>query len=46
MAMSETELEAIRRALQQTGGCGKRAAKLLGISTRTMQRRVKELQLD
>ncbi|EMI22128.1 two component, sigma54 specific, transcriptional regulator, Fis family [Rhodopirellula maiorica SM1] len=43
MTLAEIETEAIHRALQQSGGCRKAAAKQLGISTRTMQRRVKEL---
>lgn len=46
MTLAEIESEAIRRALDQTDGCRKQAAKILGISTRTMQRRVKELDLD
>lgn len=46
MTMAEIEAEAIRRALRQTDGCRKQAAELLGISTRTMQRRVKELKLE
>ncbi|MEM6470690.1 MAG: sigma 54-interacting transcriptional regulator [Planctomycetota bacterium] len=45
MTLAEIEAEAIRRALEQTDGCRKQAAELLGISTRTMQRRVKELEL-
>lgn len=43
MTLADIETEAIRRALQECGGCRKAAAKQLGISTRTMQRRVKEL---
>lgn len=46
MTLREIEAEAIRQALEQTHGSRKAAAKLLGISTRTMQRRVKELALD
>lgn len=46
MSMAEIEKEAICRTLEQTKGCRKEAAKLLGISTRTMQRRVKELEFD
>ncbi|REJ66378.1 MAG: response regulator [Planctomycetota bacterium] len=46
MTMADIEKEAIRRALNQAGGCRKEAAKSLGISTRTMQRRVKELELE
>ncbi|MCM2373679.1 sigma 54-interacting transcriptional regulator [Aporhodopirellula aestuarii] len=45
MTMAEIEMEAIRRALKETNGCRKAAARRLGISTRTMQRRVKELGL-
>ena len=43
MTLAEIEAEAIRRALDQTEGCRKKAAKMLGVSTRTVQRRVKEL---
>ncbi len=46
MTLAEIEAEAIRRTLEQTGGCRKQAAKQLGISARTMQRRVKQLALD
>ena len=46
MTMAEIEKEAIRVALSQADGCRKAAAKSLGISTRTMQRRVKEYDLD
>ena len=46
MTLAEIEKEAIRHALEQTSGRRKDAAEMLGISTRTMQRRVKELQLD
>lgn len=45
MTMEEIEREAIMRTLEQTDGCRKTAADLLGISVRTMQRRVKELGL-
>lgn len=45
MSLEEIEREAIERTLKQTNGCRKQAAKLLGISVRTMQRRVKELDL-
>ncbi len=45
MTLAEIEAEAIRSALERSTGCRKKAAKLLGISTRTMQRRVKELGL-
>lgn len=45
MTLEEIEKEAIVRTLEQTRGCRKEAAELLGISVRTMQRRVKELGL-
>jgi two-component system nitrogen regulation response regulator GlnG len=45
MTIDEIEKEAIRLALEQTQGSRKEAAKLLGISTRTMHRRLKELDL-
>lgn len=45
MTMEEIEREAIKRTLDHTDGCRKSAAELLGISVRTMQRRVKELGL-
>ncbi len=45
MTLAQIETEAIRRALKQNHGCRKQAAKVLGISTRTMQRRVKELNM-
>jgi len=46
MTMQEIEREAIRQALEETGGCRKEAAKLLGISVRTMQRKVKDLDME
>jgi two-component system nitrogen regulation response regulator GlnG len=46
MTLAELEKEAIRYALEHTKGRRKEAAEMLGISTRTMQRRVKELELD
>lgn len=46
MTMEEIEKEAILRTLEHTNGCRKSAAELLGISVRTMQRRVKELGLS
>jgi len=46
MTLAEIEKEAIRGALAQTNGCRKAAAELLGMSTRTMQRRVKEYDLN
>ncbi|TWU43502.1 Transcriptional regulatory protein ZraR [Novipirellula aureliae] len=45
MTLEELEKEAITRTLEETEGCRKEAAKRLGISVRTMQRRVKELGL-
>ncbi|MEZ5304273.1 MAG: helix-turn-helix domain-containing protein [Verrucomicrobiales bacterium] len=38
------EFRLIRRALDQTNGNRTDAAKLLGISRRTMQRKVKEME--
>jgi two-component system nitrogen regulation response regulator GlnG len=46
MTLEEIETAAIRRALQQTGGSRKEASKLLGISVRTMQRKIKDMKLD
>ncbi len=46
MTLAKIEAQAIRSALERSAGCRKTAAKLLGISTRTMQRRVKELGLN
>ncbi len=43
MTLEQIEREAIRQALERAGGCRKEAARALGISVRTMQRRVKEL---
>lgn len=45
LTIDEIEKEAIRQALEQTKGCRKEAAKLLGISIRTMHRRLRELDL-
>lgn len=45
LTLEEIEKEAIMRTLERTDGCRKTAADLLGISIRTMQRRVKELGL-
>ena len=42
MSMEEIEKEAIRRALEQTKGNRTEASKLLGISVRTLQRKIKE----
>ena len=38
----EMEKEAIRQALQQTNGNRSEASRLLGISVRTLQRKIKE----
>lgn len=46
MTMEEIEREAIRQALQQSKGARKEAAEMLGISVRTMQRKVKDFGLD
>lgn len=46
MTLEEIERVAIVEALQRNNGCRKSAAGALGISTRTMQRRVKEFGLD
>jgi DNA-binding NtrC family response regulator len=43
---SSDELQRIREALRQTGGDKKEAAELLDISYRTLQRRVKALDLE
>jgi DNA-binding NtrC family response regulator len=45
MTMAEIEKEAIRRALEQTGGRRTEAAKLLDLSVRTLQRKIKEYEL-
>ncbi|MBI3463795.1 MAG: sigma-54-dependent Fis family transcriptional regulator [Planctomycetes bacterium] len=45
MTMSEIEKEAIRRALEQTGGNRTLAAKMLDLSVRTLQRKIKEYSL-
>jgi DNA-binding NtrC family response regulator len=45
MPMSEIEKEVIRQTLQRTGGNRSEASKILGISTRTLQRRIKEHNL-
>jgi two-component system nitrogen regulation response regulator GlnG len=46
MTMEEIEKEAIRRALEQSNGSRKDAAEMLGISVRTMQRKVKDFELE
>ncbi|GIW94178.1 MAG: nitrogen assimilation regulatory protein [Pirellulaceae bacterium] len=46
MTMEEIEREAIRRALRRTKGRRTEAAQLLGISVRTLQRKIKEYNLE
>lgn len=46
MTLQQIERVAIEAALKRADGCRKSAAQSLGISTRTMQRRVKEFDLD
>jgi DNA-binding NtrC family response regulator len=46
MTMEDIEKEAIRRALTQTDGRRTEAAQLLGLSVRTLQRKIKEYDLD
>jgi transcriptional regulator with PAS, ATPase and Fis domain len=45
MTMADIEKEAIRRALEQTGGRRTEAAKILDLSVRTLQRKIKEYEL-
>ena len=45
MSMAEIEKEAIRRTLQHSGGNRTKAAEILGISLRTLQRKIKEFGL-
>jgi DNA-binding NtrC family response regulator len=45
MTMAAIEKEAIRRALEQTGGRRTEAAKMLDLSVRTLQRKIKEYNL-
>ena len=45
MTMAEIEKEAIRRALEQTSGRRTEAAKLLDLSVRTLQRKIKDYNL-
>ena len=44
--LTAMELEFIRRALRRTGGNRTDAAKLLGISRRTLQRKLHELSIE
>jgi two-component system nitrogen regulation response regulator GlnG len=46
MTMEEIEKEAIKRALTHTNGRRTEAAQMLGLSVRTLQRRIKEFELD
>jgi DNA-binding NtrC family response regulator len=46
MTLQDTEHRMIARALEETGGNVTQAAKILGLSRRTMHRRLKELRLD
>ena len=46
MTLAEIEKEAIRRTLQHTGGHRTKTAEMLGISVRTLQRKLKELDLE
>jgi DNA-binding NtrC family response regulator len=46
MSMAEIEKEAIRRTLQHSGGNRTKAAEILGISLRTLQRKIKEFGLS
>ncbi len=45
MTMEEIEKEAIRRTLEHTGGKRSEAAKILGLTVRALQRKIKEHQL-
>jgi two-component system response regulator HydG len=45
LTMAEIEKEAIRRALEETGGRRTEAARILDLSVRTLQRKIKEYQL-
>ena len=45
MTIAQMEKEAIRQALQQTAGHRNEAAQQLGISVRTLQRKIKEYEL-
>ena len=46
MTMSEIEKEAIRRTLQHTNGHRTQTAEILDISVRTLQRKIKEFELE
>ena len=45
VAFEEIEKEAIRLALQRTGGNRSESCEILGISVRTLQRKIKEYEL-
>jgi transcriptional regulator of acetoin/glycerol metabolism len=45
MTMAEIEREAIRRTLEETGGRRAQTAEILGISVRTLHRKIKEYGL-
>jgi transcriptional regulator with PAS, ATPase and Fis domain len=46
MTMEQIEKEAVHRALKQTGGRRTEAAQLLGLSVRTLQRKIKDYDLE
>jgi DNA-binding NtrC family response regulator len=46
MTLAEMEREAIQQCLLQTGGSRQRTAKLLGISTRTLFRKIHDYGLE
>jgi two-component system response regulator HydG len=46
MTLDQMEQEAIRQTLTLAGGNRTRAAEMLGISRRTLQRKIKELGID
>jgi DNA-binding NtrC family response regulator len=46
LTLADLEKEAIRRALEETGGHRARTAETLGISVRTLQRKIQEYNLE
>jgi DNA-binding NtrC family response regulator len=46
LTLADLEKEAIRRALEETGGHRARTAETLGISVRTLQRKIQEYSLE
>jgi DNA-binding NtrC family response regulator len=46
MTLEDMEREAIRRTLEATGGHRAETSRRLGVSVRTLQRKVKEYRLD